>query len=150
MPVSDTRLSEHFMLSEFTLSQTAARMGIDNTPPLPVVDALRKTAALLEKVRTELGGKPLIISSGYRSPALNRAVGGAANSAHLFGCAADFTCPGYGTPRAICEAIITANHVVVFDQLIWEFGSWVHIAWSPQQRMMTLTIDAGGTRSGFA
>jgi hypothetical protein len=145
----DVRLSEHFMLSEFTASQTASRLGIDNTPPAPIIDALRKTAELLEKCRRTLGGKPIHISSGYRSPRLNREVGGADNSAHLYGQAADFTCPEFGDPRAVCEAISTSNSLIEYDQLILEYGTWTHIAWSPRPRMMVLTIDRNGTRQGL-
>ena len=71
-----TKISSHFDLSEFTTSQTAARRSIDNTPPPDVIERLKHTAQWLEGVRTLLG-VPIIISSGYRSPALNKAVGGA-------------------------------------------------------------------------
>jgi len=93
-------------------------------------------------------GKPVLVSSGYRSPAVNRAVGGAANSAHMLGCAADFSSPSFGSPLDICRAIARSD--IAFDQLIHEFRAWVHIAWAPQPRKMVLTIDAGGTRAGLS
>ena len=140
------RLSDHFTLAELTASQTAARLGIDNTPSPEMVDALRRTAQLLEQVRALLG-KPILVSSGYRAPLVNRAVGGAANSAHMLGCAADFSCPAFGSPLEVAREIGQSD--IVFDQLIYEFRSWVHIAWSPQPRRMVLTIDSFGTRHGL-
>lgn len=139
-------LSPHFTLAELTASQTAARMGLDNTPPAEMVVALRRTAQLLEQVRLLLG-KPVLVSSGYRAPQVNRAVGGAANSAHMLGCAADFSCPSFGSPLEICRVI--AGSDVSFDQLIHEFRAWVHIAWAPSPRRQILTIDAAGARPGL-
>jgi zinc D-Ala-D-Ala carboxypeptidase len=139
-------LSPHFTLTELTSSQAAARMGLDNTPPAEMVAALRRTAQLLEQVRTLLG-KPVLVSSGYRSPQVNRAIGGAANSAHMLGCAADFSCPSFGSPIEICRAV--ADSDISFDQLIHEFRAWVHIAWAPSPRRQLLTIDGAGTRPGL-
>ncbi|VVE74031.1 peptidase M15 [Pandoraea captiosa] len=117
-------LTAHFTLDELTHSQTADRRGIDNSAPDDIVANLTRVAHALERVRVLLGSRPVTISSGYRSPDLNRAVGGARNSAHLYGLAADFICPGYGTPLQICKAIAASN--IDFDQLIQE-GSWVHL-----------------------
>lgn len=117
-------LTDHFSLSELTHSQTADRRGIDNSASDDIVANLTRVAQTLEQVRVLLGSRPVTISSGYRSPDLNRAVGGARNSAHLFGLAADFICPGYGTPLQICKAIAASN--IDFDQLIQE-GTWVHL-----------------------
>ena len=111
-----------------------------------MVDALRRTAQLLEQVRALLN-KPILVSSGYRAPLVNRAVGGAANSAHMLGCAADFSCPAFGSPLEVAREIGQSD--IVFDQLIYEFRAWVHIAWSPQTRRMVLTIDGAGTRHGL-
>lgn len=143
------KLSDHFTLAELVASQTAARRGLDNTPSAVTIDALRQTAALLERVRTLLGNRPLIVSSGYRSAAVNQVVGGAATSAHVLGCAADFACPAFGSPLEICRAIAASD--IAFDQLIHEFRAWVHIAWAPGgNRRQVLTIDAQGTRAGLA
>ncbi len=138
-------LSEHFSLPELTFTQ---QRGLDNTPTPEVVTALRETAAILEQVRAFLGGKPITVTSGYRSLAVNSAVGGVSNSAHVLGRAADFICPSFGTPLEVCRAIAGSN--IAFDQLIHEFGAWVHIAWAPGPRRQVLTIDAGGTRAGLA
>lgn len=134
------RLSEHFTLDEFTLSQEAARKGINNTPPRDVLTNLTELAGVLEDVR-ELLGRPILISSGYRCDELNLAVGGAASSKHVFGLAADFTSPKYGSPLAVCKAI--ADSDIPFDQVIHEFGRWVHLGITPggvKPRRQTLTI----------
>lgn len=129
------QLSTHFRLSEFTASQTATRRGIDNTPPRDVVDTLKRTALGLEAVRSLLMA-PIIISSGYRSPALNKAIGGAKSSQHVKGEAVDFICPGFGSPKEVCEAIARSN--LRFDQLIYE-GTWVHISFADTNRREVLT-----------
>ena len=141
------RLSPNFQLKEFITSQTAARKGIDNTPPDSVVYHLRVVASWLEMARKILG-HPITISSGYRSPALNKAVGGARNSAHLSGFAADFECPGFGSPEAVFRRLILAG--LPCDQLILEFPpeGWVHVGLSiGPGRQQHLIIDSNGTRS---
>lgn len=117
-------MSAHFSIAELTFSQTAVRRGIDNTPSEAVTANLRRLCDTLEQVRA-LVGKPLSISSGYRSPALNIAVGGAINppSAHVVGLAADINCAGL-TPKAL--ACLIRESGIAFDQLIYE-GTWVHI-----------------------
>jgi hypothetical protein len=137
-------LSTNFTLDEFTNSQTAERNGIDNTPPDSMLPTLRQTAYGLELVRTLLNNKPILISSGYRSPALNAAAGGAQGSQHLLGEACDFTCPTYGTPEQVVRAIVASK--IPFDQVIHEFGRWVHISFGPRNRRQALTIDKMGTR----
>lgn len=141
------KLTEHFDLSEFVISQEAARRGIDNTPPPEVIENLYLLAMALEEVRARLG-RPIVISSGYRSPALNAAVGGAPNSAHVLGYAADLTCPGFGAPLSVCKAIATLPGFR-YDQVIHEFGGWCHLSIDPRGRMQTLTIDRKGVRKGL-
>jgi zinc D-Ala-D-Ala carboxypeptidase len=147
------KLTEHFALDESVVSQTAARLGIDNTPPPEIVDNLRKTAELLEQVRKALRA-PILITSGYRCRELNRAVGGVARfvngkeilSAHTSGQAADFRCPGAGSPKSVAM-MINGTPGIAFDQLIYEFDSWVHIAWAtPNRRLQVQTIDRAGAR----
>ncbi len=140
------KLSDHFALAEFVTSQTAARRGIDNTPPPEVLERLVGTAQALEAVRSLLG-KPLLISSGYRCPALNKAIGGAVGSAHVLGYAADFICPGFGDPLEVCQAIAASD--LKFDQIIEE-GTWVHISFDPRMRRQVLTMRAGRYSTGLA
>lgn len=120
-----TLLSPNFSLEELTRSQAAVRFCIANVPPATVIDNLESLAAVLERVRALLGNAPIHIDSGYRSPALNKRIGGAAFSAHCQGLAVDFICPTFGTPREICALL--AKPGIPFDQLICE-GTWVHLA----------------------
>lgn len=138
-----TSLSPHFSLEEMCFSQTAVRLGIDNTPPPAIIERLRQTCFQLETVRS-LIGQPMLVSSGYRSVELNKAIGGSQSSAHCQGFAVDFTCPAYGTPLKICKAIDAAK--IQFDQLIQE-GTWVHISFSipMRQEMLTAQFTASGT-----
>ena len=133
------QLSEHFSLDELTASTTAVRLGIDNTAPPEVVEALKVAAAGLEQVRTLLG-RPMHIDSGYRCPQLNAAVRGAKNSAHMSGFAADFVCPDFGSPIEIVHAIQASP--IPFDLLIQE-GTWVHISFAPNLRRQVLTAHFG-------
>ena len=137
-------LSPHFTLEELTHSQTAARLGLDNDPGPDVLAALKRTALGLEAVRVRLGGAPILISSGYRSPAVNRAVGGALASQHIRGEAVDFVCPRFGDPRQIVDAL--ADSDVPYDQLILEVSSWVHISFAAHPRHLAMVIDRAGIR----
>lgn len=119
------KLTEHFTLDELVASQTASRKGIDNTPSPAILKNLLRLATVLEDVRLTLDGAPLIISSGYRSPALNKAVGGSKSSAHMEGLAVDFTAPFFGTVLQTAKRIAASK--VQFDQVIHEYGSWVHL-----------------------
>lgn len=139
-------LSTHFTLEELTFSQTAAREGIDNTPPPEVVARLKHTALGLEAVRVRLG-VPLSVSSGYRCLALNRLLGSKDSSAHVQGDAADFIAPGFGSPATVVSSLKDAG--IAFDQLIVEFGRWVHISFAPAMRGELLVIDTHGTRPMF-
>jgi len=130
-------LTPNFPLAALVRSDTAAEQGIDNSPPAEVIDNLRILADGLEQVQALLG-HALEISSGYRCPALNEAIGGTAASQHVLGLAADFTCPGFGPPMDIARAI--SGSTIVFDQCILEFGRWVHLSFSPQPRGRVLTI----------
>jgi len=131
--MASRRLSRHFTLDELVASQTAARCGIDNTPAAADVRNLRRLAATLEKIRTLLGGTAILVSSGYRCPALNTAVGGSATSAHMAGLAADFTAPGYGTVVQVAQKIAASR--IRYDQLIHEYGAWVHISIAPGRKV---------------
>lgn len=139
-------LSPHFSLEEMTFSQTASRRGIDNTPPPEIIERLKHTASQLEVVRG-LIGQPLIVSSGYRSPELNKTIGGSPNSAHCQGFAVDFSCPAYGSPLKICRAIDAAK--ISYDQLIQE-GTWVHISFSIPMRQELLTARFSPTGTSYS
>ena len=120
---------KYFSLGEFVNSPTAKRLGIDNLPTFEVVDNLNRLADYLDGIREKLG-KPILINSGYRSPMLNKAVGGVANSQHLKGLAADVVCADMETLEKVLRE--TGG----FDQLIKEHrkGSksfWYHVSVAP-------------------
>ena len=125
------RLSENFTMAEFTKSQTAERKGIDNTPEGEHLEAAKALFEnVVQPVRDHFG--PTVINSGYRSPALNEAVGGSSRSQHCKGQAADIEVPG--TPNAELAEWIVNN--VDFDQVILEFytpgipdSGWVHVSY---------------------
>ena len=141
-------LSTNFTVDEFTASQTAAREGIDNDLPIELLPAAKRTAYGLEMVRTLLGDKPILISSGYRSAALNAAVKGSQGSQHLVAEAVDFTCPAFGTPAQIVNTLVKSQ--LYYDQCILEFGRWVHISFSDSPRRQALIIDHDGVRNATA
>ena len=141
-----TKLSEHFTLEELTFSATAQRKQIDNKPPAEVLENMKRLAAGLEEVRAVLGNKPMRINSGYRSPKLNRAVGGARLSAHMAGYAADFVCPEFGSPLKIVKALAATG--IQFDKLIQE-GTWVHISFAPEARRQMLTAHFGPNGTSY-
>lgn len=119
------KLTSNFSLDELLVSQTAARLGLDNTPPPAVVEELTRLCRLILQPLRDAAQRPIVISSGYRSNKVNKAVGGAKFSAHLYGRAADLTIPGE-TPRATCQRIVDLK--LPYDQVILEFDAWVHVA----------------------
>jgi len=138
------KLSPHFSLEELIHSDTATRLDIDNTPSEEVMDNLKFLAEKLEDVRALLHN-PMLISSGYRSYALNDHLGSKRTSAHTRGLAVDFISPSFGTPEEIVEAIVNSD--IEYDQVILEFGRWVHLAFTPDEpRKQALIIDKQGTR----
>ena len=118
------KLSPHFELWEFEVSQTAARKRIDNSVPKELLPNVTRLAEFLEHVR-QLLKSPIVISSGYRSPLVNKAVKGDKKSQHMQALAADFNVPGY-TVKEVCEIISESR--LQYDQLINEFGAWIHIS----------------------
>jgi len=139
------KLSEHFTLEELTVSETAARKGLDNTPDNDALYDLKRLALFLEDIRTAVG-RPLRINSAYRAPEVNASVGGSKTSQHCKGQAADIRVVGL-TPDQVCQAIIAAKFP--FDQVIREFDSWTHVsipAKDKAPRKMALIIDKKGTR----
>ena len=121
---------KHFTLAEFLHSTSAKRLNIDNTPSFDVVDNLNRLADYLDVIREKFG-KPILISSGFRCPALNKAVGGISNSQHQKGLAADLICADMDSLEKVLRE--TGG----FDQLIKEHrkGSksfWYHVSVAPR------------------
>ena len=130
------KLSGHFSLRELTQSQTALRKGINNEPTLEHIENLTELAVqILEPTRRNFG-KPMVISSGYRSEELCEAIGSSKNSQHAKGEAADFEM--FGVDNKELAKYIKNN--LVFDQLILEFynpddpsSGWVHCSYSKEE-----------------
>lgn len=137
-------LTPHFTLEELTATQ---HRTLDNTPNSSEINNLRRLAEMLEEVKTLLDGKPIMINSGFRSKAVNDAVGSKDSSQHRVGCAADIRVPGL-TPDQVVKAIIGSP--IAFDQIIREFDSWTHISVpnnpSGIPRKQALIIDKVSTR----
>lgn len=121
---------KYFTLAEFLNSATARRLNIDNTPSFEVVDNLNRLADYLDGVREKLGD-PIMITSGYRCPQLNKIVGGVPTSQHQKGLAADLVCSDMDKLEKVLRE--TGG----FDQLIKEnhLGSkhfWYHVSVAPR------------------
>lgn len=142
------KLSAHFTLAELTASNTAAARGIDNTPEPALLPRLVLLAEMLERVRSTLDA-PVTVTSGYRSRALNLAVGGVTSSDHTQGHAADIVAPGYGTPYQVAKLLAPLVSTLGIGQLILEGvkgKQWVHVSTRTPEvmgnRVITIT-DAG-------
>lgn len=137
-------LSPHFTLAELTITD---HRQFDNTPTQIEISNLQRLAQFLEIVKATLGGKPVIITSGFRSKAVNDAVGSKDSSFHRLGLAADFRVPGMA-PDEVVKAIIASR--IGYDQVISEFSRWTHVSVpnTPflKPRRQALTIDKTGTR----
>lgn len=130
---------KYFTIKELCKSSTATQKGIDNTPSSEIVRNLEQLVdKVLDPLREEFG-EPIIVNSGYRSPALNKAVKGAANSQHVSGQAADITSGSkFGNKRMFTLA---QKLNLPFDQLIDEKNySWIHISHSPRNRKQVLHL----------
>ncbi len=143
------KISPHFNLEEFTFSEAAARLGRTIEVPDNIFDNIIYLASeVLEPLRVRLG-KPLILLSGYRPEWLNEVVGGSKTSAHMQGLAADVR--AVGMKPAVFAAWIRNNASdlkIPIDQVINEFGSWVHIGTSrtkPRKEYLTATKINGKT-----
>jgi Peptidase M15 len=139
-------LSTHFTLAELTITQ---QRNLSNDPPPEIVSALRRTAANMEAVRARLGC-PVIVSSGYRSPEVNTAVGGSPSSQHCKGEAIDFIAPRFGSPLDVVYAIRDSAEIE-YDQLIAEYtsnrnGGWVHVSFCDKPRRQAFMLDGRGAR----
>lgn len=152
-------MTKHFSLDEFTVSKTAEQRGIDNSLPQELIPQAEATLLMLEDIRaylSELAGKdiPIFISSGYRSPAVNAAVGGSKNSDHLKAKAIDFRAPDFGTPFEIAKALESQVNLLGIGQLINEYpdgNGWVHVSTkSPQNDMnKIITVSKAGISVGI-
>jgi len=143
------RLAPNFTLREFLVSGTADRHGIKNTPtPVHLIN-LKQTALIMQFIRDNvLSRNPVIITSAYRNPEVNRLVGGSSTSDHSNGLAADFRSPTFGNPFQIALAINAHTEVMqLIDQLILEYATgfndlsraWVHCGFGARKRQQLMT-----------
>ena len=128
-------LSEHFTIEEATYSETAVRMGINNQPDERQLANMKTAAEHLEKVRDVTG--PIRVNSWLRQPDVNVAVGGSKVSSHMDGWAIDCSSSAH-TPYELCQIVLKAG--IKFDQLIHEYGHWMHLSFAPEMRQQELTI----------
>jgi len=128
-------LSEHFSLEEATYSETAIRMNINNQPDERQLANMKSAAKQLEAIRNVTGA--LRVNSWLRLPDVNVAVGGSKVSSHMDGWAIDCSSSAH-TPYALCQFVIKAG--IKFDQMIHEYGRWMHISFAPEMRQQELTI----------
>lgn len=160
-----SKLTPHFTIEELTQSDTATRLGIDNTPGLQASGNLLALANGMELIRGILGGRPIHVNSGFRCEALEKvlcakdfAAWCARNGkmrtdpaawdeyfkrkAHPKGYACDFVCPDFGTPEQIVKVLVKPS--LKADQIIME-GTWVHVSFDPRMRghVLTATFNNG-------
>jgi zinc D-Ala-D-Ala carboxypeptidase len=133
------QLSPHFSLEEFTLSSTAIAIGDLNQPTPEHLENLKKLAERMEEVRA-LFGKLIEITSAYRNPKVNAAVGGVPTSAHALGHAADFHVHGVHDLEAAKKI---RDSGLKFDQLIYEKNRCVHISFDPRMRQQVKRQPGG-------
>jgi hypothetical protein len=141
----DVKLSEHFTLEEMTISETGARNGKSNIPGEREIENLKLLCSeILEHLRSALA-LPVSITSGYRSPEINKAVGGSSTSQHVFGQAADIHVSGMTAEELFLFA--TEKVFLPFDQIIQEFNQWVHISYrsNPRGQKLRATHENGLT-----
>jgi len=140
----------HFSLAEFTGSDTAARLGIDNDLPDELREAAQQTLEMMERIRFHIDA-PIYISSGYRCEALNKAVGSKPGSDHTMAFAVDFKAPKAGTPADIAKSLAPVIGIIGIGQLILEFGTWVHVSTKIPEKLINriITINKTGTKAGI-
>jgi hypothetical protein len=145
-------ISKNFTLAELCNSAAAKRFGINNNPDDKVIKNLELLAKnILQPIRDHFD-KAIHIVSGYRSPGLNKKVGGASNSQHLIGQAVDIDNDNTDISNAEIFNYIKEN--LKFDQLIWEFGNdespdWVHVSYSAKPRKQILRAYKDGSRTFY-
>lgn len=127
------RLSKNLTLSEVVKSNTATRLGIENIPNEKIIANLKITADNIFQPIREHFDCPIYISSGYRSPGLNRAIGGSETSEHCFGFALDIDQDNRNSSVTNAQIFNMIRECLEFNQLIWEFGDdtnpdWVHVS----------------------
>ena len=147
------QLSKHLSLAEVTRSESAKRNGISNEPTAEHLNNFKLLAEKVFEPIREHFKAPIHISSGYRSLALNKKIGGSSSSQHCSGEAIDIDMDGTSiTNKQVFDFI---KQHLEFDQLIWEFGTtsnpdWVHVSYEStgkQRKQILKAVKAGGKTS---
>lgn len=141
-------LTKNFTLEEMLQSDTASRQGFKEqfNPNDEIIESLRLLCVNVLQPLRDKTDKAIIISSGYRCKRLNNAIGGASNSQHLIGEAADIKIEGI-TPFEVCKLIIELE--LPFDQIIEEFGVWTHVSFSTKNRKEKLKAYKQGRATKY-
>ena len=140
MKLSDntsTKLSANFYLNEFTVSQVAERHGYRNEPNEKQIENLRLLCVNVLQPLREIISVPIFINSGFRCFDVNVSVGGRFNSQHLEGKAADFIVPSL----ILADVFNIVLQKLSFDQLIYEFGKWIHVSWNGESNRKDVMIS---------
>lgn len=146
-------LSNHFSLDEMTHTE---QRGLDNTCPGDLLSALAKTAGMMERIRAALSAEAgreiaIAVTSGYRSRAVNKAVGSTnPESDHIYALACDFKAPGYGSPFVVATFLAKHRQELGIGQLIYE-GRWVHVSRLAPVKAINncITVTAQGPVAGI-
>lgn len=143
------KLSKNLTLREAITSQTAERRGLNNMPSKSTINVMILTAEKVFQPVRDHFGKPIRVSSFYRSPAVNKAVGGSANSQHCTGEAIDMQGTN-GLTNA--EIFYWIKNNLDFDQLIWEYGNstepaWVHVSYTARRKNRKQVFAIGVKKS---
>ena len=131
------KLSNNFYLDEFIISQVAERHGYRNEPNEKQTENLKLLCRNVLQPLREIIDVPIFINSGFRSFDVNAAVGGKFNSQHLEGKAADFIVPSMN----LVDVFNIILQKLSFDQLIYEFGKWIHISWNGELNRKDVMIS---------
>ena len=140
MKLSDntsTKLSASFYLNEFTVSQVAERHAYKNEPNEKQIENLRLLCVNVLQPLREIINVPIFINSGFRSFDVNAAVGGKYNSQHLEGKASDFVVHSMN----LIDVFNIILNKLTFDQLIYEFGKWIHVSWNGELNRKEVMIS---------
>ena len=127
-------ITKNFTLEELTASSTAKRLKIDNSPNEQIKKNLKQLCEKILQPLRDAFGQPIIVGSGYRCPALNKAVGGVANSDHMFGCAADIKTVSDAPSEnkklfELAVKMMREGTISEVKQILDEYGyNWIHIS----------------------
>lgn len=148
------KFSKHFTLEELYRSDTATSHNVSNVPGKTETKNLQNlTKLILDPIRDAVN-QPIKVNSAFRNVKVNKLVGGVSTSAHCFGLAADIVCPRYGNAKAFAKFVADylKKNNIAFDQVIYEFNSWVHVGLKHpdgRQRGQVITINKYGTHVGI-